>query len=113
MAQYHVADDAPFVALVREIFGSDVDRGTLGLMRQLFFECYTACASDISARATRQTDAPPKGLPQAERDARLKLLRDKMPGLRIRSLLELADGLVDACCQMRTRTASNGSLGRI
>eukprot|EP00971_Amphidinium_carterae_P281623 5590946-Amphidinium_carterae.1 len=45
-------------------------------------------------------DAPPKGLPQAERDARLKLLHDKLPGLRIHSLLELADALM-ACCQMQ------------
>eukprot|EP00971_Amphidinium_carterae_P154941 3072319-Amphidinium_carterae.1 len=65
-------------------------------MRQLFFESYTACASDISARATPTTDAPPKGLPQAERDARLKQLREKLPGLKIRSLLEPADSLVDA-----------------
>eukprot|EP00971_Amphidinium_carterae_P342505 6481836-Amphidinium_carterae.2 len=66
------AVDGPFVALVQKVLG-DVSLGIQAIMRQLL-----TAAATITDQATRTSSAPPKAMPHAEREDRMKALRSKL-----------------------------------
>ena len=54
-------------------------------MRRLFFESYSAVAADSAARVGRTESDAPRKLEKPERDTRLKVIQDRLTGLRLES----------------------------
>ena len=78
---------------------ADVERWK-PLLKRLFVEAYTMAAHDVSTRTDGADPDEPRRMPNAERQHRLKLLQERLPGLRLEGELQPAYHLIDLCVNM-------------
>ena len=70
------------------------------LLKRLFVEAYTMAAHDVQTRTEGADPDEPRRMPNAEREYRLKVLQDKLPGLRLEGELQPSFHLIDLCSSM-------------
>ena len=88
-----------FASLVVQKLLEDPDHADGPKLRRLFFEAYTLTAGDIRARMERASDDAPKKMNNIERSARLQKLATRLPGLRLKGIMEPAHCLIDLAAQ--------------
>ena len=89
--------------LLPQIFGGEVlipllgrvDHPTAGPFRRLFFEAYTACATDLRRRVERNLDEPPRRLSGPEHEERRKAVASRLVGLRNEGLMEPSHEIIN------------------
>eukprot|EP00435_Cladocopium_sp_Y103_P065000 s975_g26.t1 len=73
--------------------------GALAAIRRLHFEAEIVVTSTLKAAVEQpQESTTPRPLPQAERTARMKQLKQQFTGLSIEGVNEPSQALVDECC---------------
>jgi hypothetical protein len=70
------------------------------LLKRLFVEAYTMAAHDVQTRTEGADPDEPRRMPNAEREYRLQVLQDKLPGLRLEGELQPSFHLIDLCSSM-------------
>ena len=88
-----------FGTLVVQKLLDDPDHADGPKLRRLFFEAYTLTAGDIRSRMERGSDDLPKKMNNVERNARIQKLAARLPGLRLKGIMEPAHCLIDLAAQ--------------
>eukprot|EP00435_Cladocopium_sp_Y103_P063137 s464_g24.t1 len=73
--------------------------GALAALRRLHFEAEIVVTSTLKASVEQpQESTAPRPLPQAERNARMKQLKQQFTGLSLEGMNEPSQALIDECC---------------
>ena len=73
--------------------------GGLAAVRSLHFESEIVLTSTLKSSVEQPHDAAtPKPLPQAERSARMRQMKEQFAGLNLEGMNEPSQALIDECC---------------
>ena len=92
-------DDAAFkLDVLTPVLGSPVHPWAAPL-RRLDYEAYSMSAADLRSKLERTATDPPRAMPAPEREQRLALLQQAIPGTLLRGPQEPANSMVDMLSQ--------------
>ena len=86
-------------ALAAPLVGARDHMQRLGLWR-LFIEAYTLAAADLQKRVEPRNDLSAAPMPSAEREARLRALLSRLPGVRMTAAYEPSRRALDLARQL-------------
>ena len=95
------AEDAALIAVLSTAIGGIPSAADASCFRRSFWEASTMTLSEMRHRLERPKDAPPRRLPQAERNARYEAQCRRLPGFTLTGERECSHALIDAVFQMR------------
>jgi hypothetical protein len=87
-------------SVVTPALGESATRGEASMLMRLHFEAFTLIASDMKSRVERTDEDPPRKLPRVERETRLAIIRERLPGADISEERVPAPSVIDAFTQM-------------
>lgn len=94
-------DETQFLASVVVPVLGDAAHASAAKLRRLLFESYTLTVQDMRSQLERNTDDPPRKLPQPERASRFAKLAARLGvGIQLRDGLEPSNRLVDLAIQL-------------
>lgn len=95
------ADESQFVQSVIVPVLGEPAHASAAKLRRLLFESYTLTVQDMRGQLERNTDDPPRKLPQAERASRFAKLATRLGvGIQLKDGLEPSNRLVDLAIQL-------------
>ena len=99
-------DESGFLSVVCKILKvgttDEIEVGTLSSIRRCWWESHTVAISQIRQSVERTDNAEPLKMPMPEREARMKDLLRRFPGISLTAQLEPSHQLIDFCNQLRT-----------
>ncbi|CAJ1365896.1 unnamed protein product, partial [Effrenium voratum] len=94
-------DEASFTNWVQSTVDANVSLGDMSAIKRLLFESQTLVLAALREQVVNPDSAALKKVPEAERDRRMKHLRDTLTGVLIEGPMEPGHALLDLCAQQR------------
>ena len=94
-------DEASFTNWVQSTVNANVSLGDMSAIKRLLFESQTLALAALREQVVNPDSAALKKVPEAERDRRMKHLRDTLIGVLIEGPMEPGHALLDLCAQQR------------
>ncbi|CAJ1397362.1 unnamed protein product [Effrenium voratum] len=94
-------DEASFTNWVQSTVDANVSLGDTSAIKRLLFESQTLVLAALREQVVNPDSAALKKVPEAERDRRMKHLRDTLIGVLIEGPMEPGHALLDLCAQQR------------